>query len=228
MPCQKAHMSWAWLSGVTDLPLYECLKVREYAKHTGTCIKQYSWTPIKCSWQSGTSAEMYPHRLFSGRLIGRDGKQQWPLRSPDLSPTYFYLWGHMHGLAFQQISEKRNALIRLISDAASSVEYNSVKIKRDTCSIPNRATTHTEVRVVHLDTDCEFSNISFMLVYVPLFFNIQAVINPQPLKTEPMFIWHDYEWPQYWANEVKITRRKSPLHRTSASGILCCHWYRYC
>jgi hypothetical protein len=131
---------------------------------------------------------MYPYHLFLGQLIGRDGKQERPPRSPDLSPTQFYLWGHKHGLAFQQISEKRNALFRLILDAASSAKYNPVELKRDTCSIPSRATMRTEVRVVHLNIDCEFSNIKFMLVSVPLFFNIQAVINPQPLKTEYMFI----------------------------------------
>jgi hypothetical protein len=134
------------------------------------------------------SAEIYPYHAFLRRLIGRDGKLQRPPRSPDLSPTHFYLWGHTHGLAFQQISEKRNAPFRLILDAASIVKYNPVELKRDTCSIPSRATMRTEVRVVHLDNVCEFSNISFMLVPVPLFFNIQAVINPQPLKSKPMFI----------------------------------------
>jgi hypothetical protein len=73
----------------------------------------------------------------------------------------------MHGLAFRQISEKRNALFRLILDAASSVKYNAVELKTDTCSIPSRAMMHTEVQVVHLDTDCEFSNTSFMLAPVP-------------------------------------------------------------
>jgi len=34
---------------LTDLPRYECLTVREYAKRTSTCIKLYSWTSIKCS-----------------------------------------------------------------------------------------------------------------------------------------------------------------------------------
>jgi len=131
---------------------------------------------------------MYLYHLFLRRLIGRDGKQQWPPRSPDLSPTHFHLWGHTHGLTFQQISEKRNALLRLILDAASIVKYNPVELKRDICSIPSRSTMRTEVRVVHLDTDCEFSNISFMPVPVLLYFNIQAVINPQPLKSEPMFI----------------------------------------
>ena len=138
--------------------------------------------------QPDTSEELYPYYLFLRRLIGRDGKQQRPPRSPDLSPTYFYLWRHTHGLAFQQISEKRNALLCLILDAASSVTYKPVEMKRDICSIPSRATMRTEVRVVQLDTVCEFSKICFMIVPVPLCFNIQAVINPHPLKTEPMFI----------------------------------------
>jgi len=162
--------------------------------------------------QPDTTEDIYPYHLFLRRLIGRDGKQQRSPRSPDLSPTYVYLWRHTHGLAFQQISEKRKALLCLILNAASSVKYNPVELKRDICSIPSRATMRTEVRVIQLDTDCEFSKISFMVVDVLLFFNIRAVINPQSLKIEPMFIWHDYEMAagssnasQYYTSEITST-----------------------
>ena len=32
---------------------------------------------------------------FPGKWIGRNGPVEWPLRSPDLNPIDFYLWGHV-------------------------------------------------------------------------------------------------------------------------------------
>ena len=34
---------------------------------------------------------------FPGRWIGRGGPVSWPLRSPDLNPLDFFLWGHVEG-----------------------------------------------------------------------------------------------------------------------------------
>jgi hypothetical protein len=34
----------------------------------------------------------YLESVFPGRLISN---RLWPPRSPDLSPTYFFLWGHL-------------------------------------------------------------------------------------------------------------------------------------
>ena len=37
---------------------------------------------------------------FPGRWIGRGGPVSWPLRSPDLNPLDFFLWGHVKAYVY--------------------------------------------------------------------------------------------------------------------------------
>ena len=39
--------------------------------------------------------------VFSGRWIGRGGSIPWLVRSPDLSPLDYFLWGYLKSLVFE-------------------------------------------------------------------------------------------------------------------------------
>ena len=55
---------------------------------------------------------------FPDRWIGRGGLVNWPARSPDLTPSHFYLWGHMKSFVFETNVESEEDLIALIAVAA--------------------------------------------------------------------------------------------------------------
>ncbi|KYN29267.1 hypothetical protein ALC57_01390, partial [Trachymyrmex cornetzi] len=42
--------------------------------------------------------------------IGRAGTQPWPLRSPDLNPLDYFLWGHLKSLVYTTPIENENDL----------------------------------------------------------------------------------------------------------------------
>ena len=45
--------------------------------------------------------------MFPGRLISLRGDEEWPARSPDLSPCDFFLWGYLKEKVFKHCSTSR-------------------------------------------------------------------------------------------------------------------------
>ena len=47
---------------------------------------------------------------FPNSWLGRGGPVAWPLRSPDLTPLDYYIWGHMKTLVYETNVDSRAAL----------------------------------------------------------------------------------------------------------------------
>ncbi|PNF16851.1 hypothetical protein B7P43_G06773 [Cryptotermes secundus] len=45
----------------------------------------------------------YLDESFPNHWLGSGGAVAWPLRSPDLTPLDYYLWGHMKTLVYETI-----------------------------------------------------------------------------------------------------------------------------
>ena len=58
---------------------------------------------------------------FPKRWLGRDGPVAWPPRSPDLTPMYYYLWGHMKIVVYETKVDSRAALRRRVFAAAQHI-----------------------------------------------------------------------------------------------------------
>jgi len=53
----------------------------------------------------------YLHEQFSDRWIDRDSLQNWPPRSPDLSPLDLRVWGHMRNMLYERKMDARDELL---------------------------------------------------------------------------------------------------------------------
>jgi len=63
----------------------------------------------------------YLNESFPNHCLGRGGPIAWPLRSPDLTPLDYYLWGHMRTLVYETKVNSRAALRHRIFAAAEHV-----------------------------------------------------------------------------------------------------------
>jgi len=54
---------------------------------------------------------------YPDRWIRRYTTIAWPLRSPDLNPVNYCLWGHMKSLEYKEKTNARNALLHRILTA---------------------------------------------------------------------------------------------------------------
>lgn len=59
---------------------------------------------------------------FSARWIGRRGAIDWPARSPDLTPTDFFLWGHLKEIVYRNKLRNLSDLKQSIITAFSSLD----------------------------------------------------------------------------------------------------------
>jgi hypothetical protein len=58
---------------------------------------------------------------YRDQWTGRGGHTAWPPRSPDLTPLYSYLWGHLTTLVYAPPVDNEDALHRRIVDACQSI-----------------------------------------------------------------------------------------------------------
>jgi hypothetical protein len=56
---------------------------------------------------------------FPERWIGRRGHVQWPLRSTDLTPLYFFLWGWINSEVYEEKVNTRDKLVPQIMNSAA-------------------------------------------------------------------------------------------------------------
>jgi hypothetical protein len=79
-------------------------------------------------------------REMAGRWIGKNGPIAWPLRSSDLTPIYFFLWGCVKNIVYHvQINDLQHLKAR-IRDAVGTVApnmlqttWNEVEYRLDIC-----------------------------------------------------------------------------------------------
>jgi hypothetical protein len=83
---------------------------------------------------------------MAGRWVGRNGPIPWPLRSSDLTPLDFFLWGYVKNIVYQvKINDLQHLKIR-IRDALASVTpnilqatWNEVEYRLDICRTTKEA-----------------------------------------------------------------------------------------
>ena len=67
---------------------------------------------------------------FCGRWIGRRGTEEWPPRSPDLTPLDFWFWGHIKQIVYREHIEDVEHLRRRISEAFNRVNEDKELLQR--------------------------------------------------------------------------------------------------
>jgi len=75
---------------------------------------------------------------FPGRWIRRGGPNNWPARSPDLSPLDYCVWGWMKELVYSVKVVTRDALLGRILDAAERMRNSQRKLQRVSCTVHNQ------------------------------------------------------------------------------------------
>jgi len=76
---------------------------------------------------------------FPWRWIRRGGPNNWPARSPDLSPLDYCVWGWMKELVYSVKLVTRDALLDRILDAADRIRNSQLKLQQATRAVHNRA-----------------------------------------------------------------------------------------
>ena len=61
------------------------------------------------------------NNVFPNRWIGRGGPGQWPPRSPDLTPMYFFIWGKMKCLVYETPIDTPEELVARVAEAAAII-----------------------------------------------------------------------------------------------------------
>lgn len=85
-------------------------------------------------------AQQTLRRLFGDRVIGRGGIIDWPLRSPDLNPLDFFVWGHSKSILYRQPIENRmdlelrfDAAIRTVTPQMLRKSHENLLIRARCC-----------------------------------------------------------------------------------------------
>ncbi|GBM46517.1 hypothetical protein AVEN_215026-1 [Araneus ventricosus] len=92
---------------VENLPLHQLRNV--WFQHDG--IPPHNISNVK----------QYLIETFQNQVIGYGGFVEWPPRSPDLSPSDFFLWGHIKRQVYATPPPTLQDLRRRITDACASV-----------------------------------------------------------------------------------------------------------
>lgn len=70
------------------------------------------------------------NREYPDRWIGLHGPQEWPPRSPDLTPMDFFLWGYIEGRVYKTLPNDRADLIARIRAASADITPEMLRIVR--------------------------------------------------------------------------------------------------
>nr|CAH7764637.1 unnamed protein product [Callosobruchus chinensis] len=90
-------------------------------------------------------------RRFGEKWIGRGGPHLWPVRSPDLNPIDFFLWGYMKSLVYDAIVESEEELIGRIHAAAANIQSDSTLFCRTRYSMHKRCRQCIQVNGQHFE-----------------------------------------------------------------------------
>lgn len=104
---------------------------------------------------------IFLNKKYPGRWISRNGLIRWPVRSPDLNPCDFYLWGHMKQIVYietvtsvEELTlriQLASAQIRADSTVFSTVDHAMIH-KAETCI----ANWTTPTFVINVSTTFDF------------------------------------------------------------------------
>lgn len=82
------------------------------------------------------AAYMAINRRFQRRFIGKRGLREWPLRSPDLTPCDFWLWGKLKEKCYRELPTTRENMIERIGREVAAITPREI---RNACrNIPKR------------------------------------------------------------------------------------------
>lgn len=87
----------------------------------------------------------YLDNHFPRRWIGRGGPQNWPPRSPDLTPLDYCLWGWLKSLVYATKVQTREELLDRIVNSAAVIRNDQRALQRATRAIHKRASKCIEV-----------------------------------------------------------------------------------
>jgi len=79
----------------------------------------------------------YLNHKFPNRWIGRGGAQNLPLRSPDLNPLDYHVWGYMKAMVYARKLNTKEELFQRILSAARSINKAAV-LRKSTSSLVTR------------------------------------------------------------------------------------------
>ena len=68
----------------------------------------------------------YLNQILPDAWIGRRGPDEWPPRSPDLTPLYCYLWGHLKAMVYQENIRDINHLKDRIINSFAQISSNAL------------------------------------------------------------------------------------------------------
>lgn len=81
----------------------------------------------------------YLNSTSPNRWIGRGGPRSWPLRSTDLTPLDYFLWGHSKAIVYQVPIVSREQLIARINMACEQIRNDAEVVKHSVMHLSKRA-----------------------------------------------------------------------------------------
>lgn len=91
------------------------------------------------------------NEVYPNRWIGRGGPRAWPPRSPDMTPLYYFLWGHLKTMVYGREINTREQLIQRIIDACDEIRNNPNVIRKAVLNLMKRADKCVEVGGFHFE-----------------------------------------------------------------------------
>ena len=95
-------------------------------KSISTFVVGPGWEPLP--WVIGSSCKTKP--TFSRKNLSLHNNTDWPLRSPDLTPCNFFLWGYFKEKVFRTPPESLNVLRQKIKRECNLPTENRDLIRR--------------------------------------------------------------------------------------------------
>jgi hypothetical protein len=86
----------------------------------------------------GEDVRQWLNATYPGRWIGRGGPIAWPLRSPDLTPMDFFLWGHLKEQVYAIPPRTIEDLVARFKAAVTTVDGSMLRRVREN-SVPRTA-----------------------------------------------------------------------------------------
>ena len=102
------------------LELYVAPQLEEF--QPWIILQQYGAPPHWCS-----HVRRFLDATFPNRWIGRDSPTPWPLRSPDITPLDFFLWGYVKDEVFSTPVPDVTNLKARITDAFATITEDMLR-----------------------------------------------------------------------------------------------------
>lgn len=120
-----------------DVPLAVCCRM--WYQHDGAPAHFHS------------NVRRYLDNVFPNKWIGRNGPVSWPARSPDMTPSDFFLWVHTKTLIYETPVETEMDLVARITVAAGQIAEDPQLFENVRRSIRRRYQTCIDVGGRHFE-----------------------------------------------------------------------------